>query len=484
MTSTRRQFIRNAMAMAAAAPAYSALSACATRATQMTRSGPRMIADPEGLLDLPPGFKYQRLSEIGQIMSDGFRVPGAHDGMGAFAIDGDPDRCVLVRNHELDLDETANGPFGAGKGLPNGLDRNAVFDVAPNGDPVAGGTTTLIYNTRTRELEQSFLSMVGTERNCSGGVTPWGSWITCEETETAPNRLASQYHGYAFEVPATARSLVPARPLKAMGRFKREGAAIDPRTGIVYQTEDSGTGLLYRFIPDAYGELHRGGRLQALAIVDMPSADTRNWSESGSRFSVGQTVLTRWVDLDDVEAFETRLQERGYALGAARFARGEGIAWAMDPSGSAAYFACTNGGAAKAGQIWRYTPSPYEGTPQETNVPGQLTLHYESPSRTEMDMCDNLVASPWGHLIVCEDGSDDDYLRGVAPNGTVYDIACSPSSELAGACFSPDGQTLFVNVQKSGVTAAITGPWESLIVASERANFTRLKRMGHKHFSS
>ncbi len=428
-----------------------------------------MVADPDGLLDLPPGFKYKRLSEVGTMMSDGFKVPGSHDGMGAFAINGDPNRCVLVRNHEIDIHETSDGPFRPGEGVPARLDRDAIFDIAPNGDPVAGGTTTLIYNTRTRELEQSFLSMVGTERNCSGGVTPWGSWITCEESETAPNRMASQYHGYAFEVPADARGLVPAKPLKAMGRFNREGVAVDPHTGIVYQTEDSGTGLLYRFIPDRPGDLHRGGRLQALAIKGMNAADTRNWTGSKTGFAVGQTVSTMWIDLEDVEAFEAPLQERGYALGAARFARGEGIAWAMDASGDAsggsAYFACTNGGAAKAGQIWRYTPSPYEGTPQEADVPGQLTLHYESPSRTEMDMCDNLVAAPWGHLIVCEDGTEDDYLRGVTPKGAVYDIARSPSSELAGACFSPDGATLFANVQKAGVTVAITGPWQTLAMA-------------------
>lgn len=426
---------------------------------------PGLIRDADGLLDLLPGFKYQRLSEVGTIMSDGFRVPGSHDGMGTFAIDGDPDRCVLIRNHELDIDETSNGPFGSGKGLPAGLDRDAVFDIAPNGDPVAGGTTTLIYNMRTRELERSFLSMVGTERNCSGGITPWGSWITCEESETSPNQKASQYHGYAFEVPASATRLVASVPLKAMGRFNREGVAVDPRTGIIYQTEDSGTGLLYRFIPNRPGELHQGGRLQALAVIDMASADTRNWRGSPTRFDVGRRVSVSWVDLEDVEAFETRLQERGYAHGAARFARGEGIVWALDQSGGAAYFACTNGGLAKAGQIWRYAPSPYEGTSREADAPGQLVLHYESPTRTEMDMCDNLVASPWGHLIVCEDGSDDDYLRGVSPNGHVYDIARSASSELAGACFSPDGETLFVNVQKAGVTVAITGPWASLASA-------------------
>ena len=466
MTSSRRQFLRSAWALAAAAPAYATLSGCATgQATASAPNGAALVSDPEGFLDLPPGFTYKRFSEVGTRMSDGFLVPADHDGMGAFAIDGDPDRCVLIRNHELNSDQTDVGPFGAGAGLPDSLSSDAVFDIAPNGDPVAGGTTSLIYNTRTQTLEQSFLSLVGTERNCSGGITPWGSWLTCEESITAPRGDASQYHGYAFEVPSSARGLVPSVPLRAMGRFNREAAAVAPRTGIVYQTEDSGTGLLYRFLPDQPGELARGGRLQALAVRGLPSADTRNWTDGDTPFVTGKAFAAEWIDLDDVEAMEAPLQERGFAAGAARFARGEGIAWAVDKSGSSTYFACTNGGAAMAGQIWRYIPSPYEGTAQEADAPGQLVLHYESPSRLEMDMCDNIVPAPWGHLVICEDGPDDNHVRGVAPDGRGYSIAKSFVSEFAGACFSPDGQTMFVNVQTVGVTVAITGPWSSLVVA-------------------
>jgi hypothetical protein len=462
MSPSRRHFLRNAWALAAAAPAYATLSACSTAAEGEASATTGLIPDPEEFLDLPPGFSYQRLSEFGTRMSDGFRVPGAHDGMGCFAMDGDTDRCVLIRNHELDNDETEHGPFEAGAGVPNGVDASAIFDIAPNGDPVAGGTTHLVYNLRTRQIEQSFLSLVGTERNCSGGITPWGSWLTCEESRTAPNEAASQYHGYAFDVPSAARGLVKAEPLRAMGRFNREAVAVDPRTGIVYQTEDSGTGLLYRFIPDQPGELPRGGRLQALAIFDMPSADTRNWDAEIGLIPAGQTLYTHWIDLDDVEAMEAPLQARGYDQGAAWFARGEGIAWAIDQEGGSAYFACTSGGPVLGGQIWRYIPSPYEGTAREAEVPGRLILHYESVDRSEMDMCDNIVPSPWGHLIICEDGPGRNAVKGVAPDGRVYTIAETGVSEVAGACFSPDEQTLFFNIQKAGVTVAVTGPWARL----------------------
>lgn len=462
MSQSRRHFLRNAWAMAAAAPAYATLSAGSSVAESEDALKTALVTDPEGFLDLPPGFSYQRLSEFGTRMSDGFRVPGAHDGMGCFALEGDAERCVLIRNHELDNDETEHGAFEVGGGVPEGVDASAIFDIAPNGDPVAGGTTHLVYNLRTRQIEQSFLSLVGTERNCSGGITPWGSWLTCEESRTSPNAAASQYHGYAFDVPATARGLVQAEPLRAMGRFNREAVAVDPRAGIVYQTEDSGTGLLYRFIPDQPGELQRGGRLQALAIIDLPSADTRNWDPELGLIPAQQTLYTYWIDLDDVEAMEAPLQVRGYDQGAAWFARGEGIAWAIDQTGGSAYFACTSGGPVLGGQIWRYIPSPYEGTAREVEAPGRLILHYESADRSEMDMCDNIVPAPWGHLVICEDGPGRNAVKGVAPDGRIYTIAETAISEVAGACFSPDGQTLFFNVQKAGVTVAVTGPWARL----------------------
>ncbi len=463
MSATRRQFLRNAAAMASAAPAYGALSGCTT--PRDANGAPGLVNDPDGFLDLPPGFTYQRLSETGEAMSDGFRVPASHDGMGAFAVDGDPDRCVLIRNHELNEDEFEDGPFGADPVLPGGTDADMFYDVAPSGHPLPAGTTTLIYNVSTRELEQSFVSLAGTIRNCSGGITPWGSWLTCEESVATPGSDTSQDHGYVFEVPSTARSMVKSSPIKAMGRFNREAAAVDPRTGIVYQTEDKKDGLIYRYIPNVPGDLMKGGKVQALAISGQPSADTRNWGR-GVSFVRGQELTANWIDLDNVEAPDDDLRARGFDKGAAKFARGEGIAWAVEKDGASVYFACTTGGAAEAGQIWRYIPSPFEGTDKESEQPGQLILHYESPDKSEMDMCDNIVSSPWGHLIVCEDGDDGNYLHGVSPDGRVYTIAANVfnDSEFAGACFSPDGETLFVNIQTPGVTLAITGPWQQLVV--------------------
>jgi hypothetical protein len=146
-----------------------------------------------------------------------------------------------------------------------------------------------------------------------------------------------------------------------------------------------------------------------------------------------------------------------YAKGCARFARGEGM-WAGKDG---IYFACTNGGARKQGQVFRYTPSPHEGTDAEREHPGRLELFIEPNNSDLMQNADNLTISPAGHVVFSEDGGGDNFLRGITPNGGIYTIARNAmnTSELAGCCFSPDGTTLFVNVQNPGLTAAIVGNW-------------------------
>jgi len=452
MTPSRRHFLRSAAALAMAAPAYGALASCA--GTPGADGDKGLVVDREGWLDLPPGFTYRRLSAAGSEMSDGLIVPKRHDGMGCFA-GPDAARATLVRNPEMKPGAAFMGSaFGEDGARLAGFDTARVWDTDSDGVPVPGGTTTLLYNTRTGALERAHLSLAGTATNCSGGVTPWGSWLTCEETVEGPGRKASRAHGYVFEVPATATGPVTPVALTAMGRFEHEAAAIDPDTGIVYMTEDDEDGLFYRFLPDAPGELAKGGRLQALKVKDQAGLDTRNWG-TGPDIAPGQGFAAEWIDLDHVEAPDADLRLRGFAKGAAKFARGEGCAWATDTAYSGAvYFACTTGGGAKKGQIWAYQPAS-----------GQLTLHYESPGADTMDMCDNIVASPWGHLIICEDGDYDQFVHGLRPDGTLYTIARNAHpgrSELAGACFSPDGATLFVNVQTPGATYAITGPWAQL----------------------
>lgn len=428
-----------------------------------TKGGLKLVEDFYGVLDLPAGFSYTLFSEAGEKMDDDLLVPGNHDGMGAFP--GPRGKTILVRNHEMDASATSGSPFGARKSLLRKVDRTKIYDAGKGKKPALGGTTTLVYDTKTQQMERHFLSLTGTLRNCAGGITPWNTWITCEEDTTTPNAdgqnpddPTEKEHGYNFEVPATDKmELVEPVPLKAMGRFRHEAVAIEPRSGIVYQTEDRSEGLFYRFIPNRPGRLHEGGKLQALKVRDMAQADTRNFERNN--FKVGQKVDVDWVDITNVESPDDDLRYDGFFnLGAARFARGEGIWYGRD----AMHFACTNGGTKKKGQIWRYYPSAAEGTAREKNNPGKLELFIEPNDGDLVENCDNVTMAPWGDLIICEDGKNPQYLVGVTPQGKTYRFAKTGLSELAGACFSPDGSTLFVNIMNPGMTLAITGPWNRL----------------------
>ncbi|HEX6375897.1 MAG TPA: alkaline phosphatase PhoX [Allosphingosinicella sp.] len=440
-----------------------------------TGYGP-LVRDPEGLLDLPSGFTYRIVSREGEAMSDGLRVPAAFDGMACFPVRGAPHRVALVRNHEMWPNLTEGGAFGADFALASAVPRDKIFDFAPDGRPKLGGTTTLIWDMRRQRLLRSHLSLAGTCGNCAGGATPWGSWLTCEETIERKGPLVGRAHGWVFEVPAQARGLVDPLPLTAMGRFVHEAALVDPGTGIVYLTEDRPDGLLYRFLPESRGRLARGGRLQALGLLRDRERDLRNWPSDGTRFAgqgpvlpVGRAAAVRWIDLDGVDSPAGDLKERGFARGALRFARGEGLALGRGSRGAEVYVSCTMGGAARLGQVWRYRPSPAEGGPGEAGRPGELELFVESASAERLKNCDNVAVSPWGDLILCEDGPDDQpqYLRGVTPAGELYSFAANSYSEFAGACFSPDGSTLFVNAQSPGITFAVTGPWRRRRKSSE-----------------
>lgn len=422
-----------------------------------------LLPDPEGIIDLPKGFTYRIISRAGMSMDDGLILPGYPDGMATFP--GENGQTILIRNHEVD--PTGPGPFGPDNHLFDDIDPKNLYDAGNGQTPFRGGTSTLIYDTAGQRVVSQFLSLAGTMRNCAGGPTPWNSWITCEETQLRAGRhgeiFADKDHGYNFEVPANATGLVPAKPLTAMGRFRHEAVAVDERSGIIYQTEDRDDGLIYRFIPEKPGQLSAGGRLQALKLKENSYRDTRNWRKSdGKKFELRRQFACEWIDMEDVTSPEDDLRNRGQKAGAAKFARGEGMWRGSD----GIYFACTNGGRRKKGQIWRYIPGPAEGTPAEASQPGRLELFIEPNDGTLIENADNLTMAPWGDLIVCEDRSGEVIrLVGVTPAGKFYTLANNHlRSELAGACFSPDGTTLFVNIQGPGLTLAITGPWRAGII--------------------
>jgi secreted PhoX family phosphatase len=400
----------------------------------------------ETLLALPQGFSYIAFGRVDDPMSDGIPTPKNHDGMAAFDM---PDGTIrLVRNHEMG---GVGQPFGPG----------------PAYDPTArAGTTTLVFDPEAGTLLRDFVSLQGTHVNCAGGPTPWGSWLSCEETVQGrptyphprfPNRQLGGYardHGYVFEVPATAEGPVVAEPLKAMGRFVHEAAAVDPATGIVYETEHRERGGFYRFLPERPGDLAAGGRLQMLAVRGREQLDTSEGQRVGTLYPV------YWVDIDEPDPPEadgsindTAVFDEGFSKGGAAFKTLEG-AWYGDGS---IYFNATRGGDAEAGQVWDYRPRGRSG--------GTLRLLFESPSRDVLERPDNITVSPSGGILLCQDSDVPIFLRGLNRRGQIFDfarntIAGFEDGEFAGATYSADGRWLFFNAQDPGITFAVTGPWE------------------------
>jgi secreted PhoX family phosphatase len=455
MKSTRRNFLKM---MGAVSLGFSGLQSFAniTKGDLLAEGYGKLFTDD--ILKLPKGFKFKIIAKKGSTMNDGLLLPGRGDGMGTF--EGKNGRVVLVRNHENSPGYLVDSPFGYSNQNLDKVNKERVFDMGYGKYPHLGGTTTSVYNEKTQEVEKVFMSLAGTARNCAGGVTPWGSWLTCEEYVMNKNETHEKKHGYVFEVPATEKiHLKYPVPLKAMGRFNHEAVAVDPRTGIVYQTEDRHEGLFYRFIPNVKGQLHKRGKLQALVFVWKKGMDTRNWDEA--RLDPGVKYAVKWIDVEDVDAEEENLRIRGYGEGCAIFARGEGI-WFGE---NELYFACTNGGKTKTGQIFKYIPSEYEGTSKENNEKyhPRLELYSEPNDTSVLKYCDNLTIAPWGDVVFCEDRTQP-RIFGITPQGEFYQIAENIGylSEFAGVCFSPSGKTLFVNIQVPGLTLAITGDWNSL----------------------
>lgn len=412
----------------------------------------QLFEDKKKMLKLPKGFTYKIISRQGEKMSDGLLTPGLPDGMATF--DGGNGKVIVVRNHELVSSDF--GPVGKTNEVNPEIPQDKIYDLGSSKVRCKGGTTTFVYDEKTGEIESSWLSLAGTIRNCAGGSTPWNSWVSCEETFVGQSKNLKKRHGYNFEVPATlSPSLADPVPLIAMGRFNHEAICVDPNTGIVYQTEDRNDSCIYRFIPDEKGNLKAGGKLQALVIKAKNKKDTRNWE--GDKMPINQEMEVTWVDIKEVDPAKDSIRYQAQEQGAAIFARGEGMWFGKNEI----YFACTSGGDKKWGQVFRYVPSPHEGTEMENEKPGTVELFLEPNDREMLQNCDNLTVAPWGDIIMCEDRATPNIV-GVTPSGEMYRVAenIGRPSEFAGGVFSPSGNTFFVNIQHFGLTLAITGPWD------------------------
>ena len=407
----------------------------------------RDIVTGEILLDLPSGFSYRSFGRTGELMSDGVPTPGSHDGMAAFEY-GERGFVRLVRNHE----RRGGGAFG---------------DAGRAYDPKAGGGTTTIElgpHPASPPLA-SWVSLNGTNVNCAGGLTPWGSWVTCEENINGPdlpgagNQTYDRKHGYVFEVPSrrNPHEYTPGRPIVSAGRFQHEAVAFDPATGVMYQTEDpfgDGIGGFYRYIPPVAGRLDGGGVLEMMSVSPAGSTTSIDLRTGQAQ---GVTYPVRWVPIADPDPTFTGNENvdvkavfsQGAALGGARFNRLEG-AWYSD---GRIFFTSTQGGDARRGQVWVFDIRAHV-----------LQLVFESPGEATLDLPDNITVSPRGSLVLCEDGGGVNYIRGLTLDGKIFDFARNAvagfeGNEFAGACFAQRGQTLYVNIQTPGITFAIWGPW-------------------------
>ena len=456
MGISRRDFLKKASILTIGFSSFGPLLASVKKLSEYSLYD-KLKNDPNGILKLPENFTYKIISKFNDKMNDGLRVPNNADGMGCFK--GRGNKVALVRNHELGHFPIAQNMFGKknpyGRGLKRYIknNKNKFYDIKGRTTECFGGTTTIIYDTKTGEIENQHLSLGGTLVNCSGGQTPWNTWISCEETVRKKKGKITKNHGYNFEVnPFQTENNQSPVPLKEMGRFRHEAVAFDIDNGHVYQTEDREDGLFYRFIPNVLNDLSKGGKLQGLSLKKYRGPNTSNWKSD--IFKVGDIHEVRWIDLNNVESPDDDLRLRGKNKGCATFTRGEGVWYADDY----VYFTCTNGGKEKLGQIWRYRKDAYDDSV------GYLELFYESKDKETLNMPDNITISPWGDLILSEDGKGYDRLVGVKPDGTTYLLAENQlnKSEFAGAVFSPDGKTLFVNIYKPTITIAINGDWNNL----------------------
>jgi hypothetical protein len=496
MTLTRRQILTGGaagvgLAVAGTMPSLGVANAAAPASRPShddARSGgrpfPPLQDDPAGIVALPQGFSYAIASRAGETdLSFGQgKTPDLHDGTAV--VDAGRRGITIIQNHELT-------PNAATFGVPHVA--GTVYD--PGSMNASGCTvlTTDSHGNRTGE----WVGLSGTVRNCAGGPTPWGSWLTCEEifitagtTWSAGGQTGTyeQNHGYVFEVMAAPSDQQLPAPIKAFGRFEHEAIALEPGLTRAYLTEDAGgpNGLVYRWTAPRGVRLRPGiahqlndtsGTFEAMQIrLDdgsvLPDVAYITSAQLGRPFKV------TWVAVPDREATSTPIRQQFANGTVTRGKKFEGI-WS-DRRGAYIVNSFAFGASdlpADAtkhdGMVWFYDFAD-ETITLVTYFPHNALAETEGPFPPLADLTfdgpDNVSVTPWGTLILAEDGVRASHVLSAVPGGPTYAIArgqlsngtsngAPTYSEFTGPTFTPDGKILFVNIQNPGITLAITGPW-------------------------
>ncbi|MFM9592344.1 alkaline phosphatase PhoX [Streptomyces scabiei] len=429
------------------------------RAAARVGYGP-LVPDPRGILALPAGFTYRILTYSGRTkLESGEFTPGKHDGTGAFP--GPRGTTLLVNNHEL-KGPRANWEF------PVPLTEGLVYDPA-----AAGGCTVVEVRPGGRVAE--WVGIAGTSTNCAGGSTPWGTWLTCEEnSDRAGVNGMTKDHGYVFEVdPCDRRANRAPKPLKFFGRYDHEAVVIDPKRGHAYLTEDAAApnGLFYRWTPPR-GFTYGPGRLRTLAD-DAGVLQAPRCYDSGGRFvddlsratRIGTVYGVDWIDVPDRDARSVAVRKQFSDTEITRARKLEGMWWGDGGAYVVSSYARAESPVRHDGQVWFYDPKR-----RTLTLKVLLGVNPDPSVDGALDGPDNITVSPYGGIVLAEDGEGISHLFGATDSGRTYPIARNDLnigteeepeySEFAGVTFSPDGKTLYANIQTPGILLAITGPWK------------------------
>ncbi len=436
----------------------------AVAGTRASEGYGELVDDPDGLLSLPAGFSYTLVARTGvTTTTDGAKTASDPDGTGVFALGGG---WALVNNHEIGR-TIAQPPGPEAFGVPPlaGL----TYDPGNR-----GGTSTIEVDADGNRIAE-YVSLAGTSTNCAGGKSPWGTWLTCEETEDRSGRVRQKDHGYVFEVDPSSQAANVGKspvPLKFLGRFAHEAVSIDPETTVIYETEDADepNGLFYRWVPpegfapgkDALRTLaldsggDTAGRLQAMScyrgsthVPDLSAATT-----PGTRYTV------QWIDVPDRDAATVSLRSQFTDDQVTRGRKLEGTWWGDGGAYFVSSFARTSDGSLHEhdGQIWLYDPA--------TEI-GHAADHLRRQPRPRRRLR-QLRRTRQHHRVAVRRGDHRRERPGHPAPGRASPTRARPiriarndlnESEFTGPCFSDDGKILFACIQSPGHVFAITGPW-------------------------